>query len=546
MPRRNPNTLTKKSPVIGSPQQEAIWKAMASTTHNLLIEARAGTGKTFTIVEGVKRLPRSNDRILFCAFNKAIQEELSARLPRTVECRTLHGLGLHILRQNFESVEYDNDKVMNLIKDLTTGDGPYAHVSFPRFFQFTTSRLVSYAKSVGLVVPETHEDLDISETEEAILDELCFHFSVEIPEARDEIFQLTLSVLRDSLVYLGTVNFDDMIYAPLALKLKCQRYDLVLVDEAQDLNASQLDLILACSDRLIVVGDRHQSIYGFRGADANSIPNIEKILGKSKRGLKVMPLTVCRRCPKSVIALAKQIVGDIEPMDDAPEGAVTHLPSEDLLENLRPGDMVQCRTNAPLVSLCLRLWKQNRLAYIQGRKFGDEIHDLVKSLKCFRLADLPTHLYDYGDLQKNRLIDRYGEDIAEMKYVQVKDKIDCILFLSADCRSMEDVYETIRRLFSDVNQSNAVRLTSIHRAKGLEANRVFIIHPEQIPHRMAVAPWEQQQETNLAYVAITRAISQLFFVDGVPSLLDSVPTDQPDDNYFFDTSGLDDFLNPDA
>jgi superfamily I DNA/RNA helicase len=58
-------------------------------------------------------------------------------------------------------------------------------------------------------------------------------------------------------------------------------------------------------------------------------------------------------------------------------------------------------------------------------------------------------------------------------------------------------------------------LSSIHRAKGLEAKRVFILRSDLLPHPMAKSEWAKGQEKNLSYVAKTRAIETLVYVDGV-------------------------------
>ncbi len=68
----------------------------------------------------------------------------------------------------------------------------------------------------------------------------------------------------------------------------------------------------------------------------------------------------------------------------------------------------------------------------------------------------------------------------------------------------------ILSLFSDTKA--AIWLSTIHRAKGLEANRVFFLNPSQVPHPKAVMDWEKVQEMNCKYVALTRAKQTLFFV----------------------------------
>jgi len=65
-------------------------------------------------------------------------------------------------------------------------------------------------------------------------------------------------------------------------------------------------------------------------------------------------------------------------------------------------------------------------------------------------------------------------------------------------------------VFSDDKQG--IAFSTVHKAKGLEADRVFILHPEMMPHPKASKPWEQQQERNIKYVSETRSKEYLGFV----------------------------------
>ena len=73
----------------------------------------------------------------------------------------------------------------------------------------------------------------------------------------------------------AVIDFDDMIWLPVALNLPIpMTFDFLIVDEYQDSNITQQELALRfCpSGRMVIVGDRYQSIYQFRGADTMAIP----------------------------------------------------------------------------------------------------------------------------------------------------------------------------------------------------------------------------------------------------------------------------------
>ena len=77
---------------------------------------------------------------------------------------------------------------------------------------------------------------------------------------------------------------------------------------------------------------------------------------------------------------------------------------------------------------------------------------------------------------------------------------------------MAELMRAIIDLFSDKRAK--VWLSSIHKAKGLEADRVVLLHPHLLPHPNAKKPWEKEQEANLKYVALTRAKQGLTFAHG--------------------------------
>ena len=102
--------------------------------------------------------------------------------------------------------------------------------------------------------------------------------------------------------------------------------------------------------RIIAVGDPAQSIYQFRGADSEAIPNfIDKLRAKT------LPLSVTYRCPKSVVRLAQEVVPDIEAAPGAPEGTVRKYSLKNFLNRLNPEISFLSRTNAPLIKYCLKL-----------------------------------------------------------------------------------------------------------------------------------------------------------------------------------------------
>jgi superfamily I DNA/RNA helicase len=94
----------------------------------------------------------------------------------------------------------------------------------------------------------------------------------------------------------------------------------------------------------------------------------------------------------------------------------------------------------------------------------------------------------------------------------IEDKIATIKAIYEFCQptNIAALLQTIADLFSDDRAS--VWLSTVHKAKGLEAERVFVLYPDKMPHPHAKKPWEMEQEMNGKYVAMTRSKRDLFLV----------------------------------
>ena len=107
--------------ITGTKEQEAIWEAIENTDEHIFVNAGAGTGKTFTIVEGANRLPFGTTAA-FLAFNKSIATELQERLPDDVDAKTFHSFGFAAIRKAGIKTKYNSYKLNNIIKDLLGKD----------------------------------------------------------------------------------------------------------------------------------------------------------------------------------------------------------------------------------------------------------------------------------------------------------------------------------------------------------------------------------------------------------------------------------------
>ena len=506
---------------------------------HLIVEARAGTGKTTTLIEGLKRMRGIETRITpsdqqaaiwdamaeskdakticFVAFNKSIATELQARVPAGCEAMTMHSMGFKAVNKlgRFRVSEY---RVQDLLAKELGVDSRELRKEQPVLLG-AVKELVGLCK-VNLKSEPTPGDLS----------DLAENYGVELNGSRAQVFDLVPKILarcRDPFAD-GCIDFDDMIWLPVVLNLPLFRYDLLLVDEAQDLNRCQQELAKRCGSRLILCGDPKQAIYGFAGADSESMGRMFNELKATAQGCHVLPLTVTRRCGKAIVREANKIVKDFSAFETNPDGVVaeTKYPTQKVngsmvempeaqtyLATVQPGDMVVCRTNAPLVRQCFKLIKRGTRATIQGRDIGKGLIALVTKMKAETIPALVTGLGEW--LTKERDKENAKRNPSEAKIQALEDRHDCLMCFVETCDSIPGVIAKIEAMFTDDKTAPGVRLSSVHKAKGLESRTVYYMKPACLGGfggSRERQPWEYEQERNLEYVAITRAIEKLVYV----------------------------------
>lgn len=461
-----------------------------------ILEAVAGSGKTTTLREAATRIP-STDRVLYLAFNKKTVEEVQGRgMPSHVSATTLNSLGHRCVCREFGNVRLDAKKTSTIIDNLF-GKGS----AECRKWASTVSKLVGKAKTVGLVPSGIHNAVGIVEDTKAEWDHIIDHFDIAAPYNDDTLMPQAIEharkVLRIGLLDTNVIDFDDQLYLTVVLGLPMPRFKWVMIDEAQDVSAIQRKMLhgaVADDGRLIAVGDAHQAIYGFRGADSDSLGAIGR-----EFGAQAFPLTVTYRCPTDVVAIAKQFVPHLEAVAGAPAGTVVLAPSLEKHDWLAD-DLVICRNTAPLITLAYRLLRKRVPCRVLGREIGQGLSALVKQLRPTSVSHLLEKLVSYTKTQTEKL-KKAGH---EHKLEALHDKVETLRAFALEVRTLPELEEAITSMFSD-EVKNVVTLSTIHKAKGSEADRVVILDPHRLPSRMAKQAWEVGQERNLAYVAITRA-----------------------------------------
>lgn len=474
-----------------SAYQQAIFCFIEIGTGNAIVEAVAGSGKSTTLVECARRAKGTS---LFLAFNKPIADELK---KRGVNARTFHSLTYTAVTKDRRTYEITQGKLTKVLNENVSDATAKKYGSF-------AVKLVGLGSQsgIGVLVPD----------EMSAWMEIIEHHSLELEDNNANV-HTAIELASDLLGWSNKsklIDYDDLLYFAVKDGLPLPRHDLTLVDEAQDTNAIQraiLRKIMRPNSRLVAVGDPGQAIYGFRGADSESLNMIA-----SEFSCIRLPLTVSYRCPVKVVEYARQFTPHIEAAPGAAEGEVVEMGDSWTKDTFCPGDLIVCRTTKPIVSLAYQMLKAGRPARIQGREIGSGINLLINKMDAQNVDELRERLEAYRDRESEKAIGKGDEAKAE----GIKDRVETILALIGELpesdRTIARLQDNVRALFSS-KSAEAILLSTIHRAKGLEAETVYWLNRSDCPPKWARDGWQMQQEINLCYVATTRAKSRLVLIE---------------------------------
>lgn len=187
-------------------------------------------------------------------------------------------------------------------------------------------------------------------------------------------------------------------------------------------------------------------------------------------------------------------------------------------------DMVLCRANAPLVRACLRLVQSGRRAFVAGQDIGRQILRLAKKVFRRGFDNYEQKLADLAAQEEARLRNVLkGKPQVDAVVAQRLDIIEALRHFvqeleTEEMLTLEGLNDLVEATFSD--QGDAIELSTVHRAKGKEADRVFLLYPELMPASYAKTPEAVRGEACVQFVALTRAKQDLVFVESPTPLLE--------------------------
>lgn len=487
-------------------QQQAIIDAIASG-EDVVVEALAGTGKSTTLRMIAEAMP--NKRFRYIVFNKSQQKEAKKKMPKNVESRTGNSLAWEFADSVYKNYNLDLSKRFNATNGSYISTKKEIAESF-KIGEYLVEKQVVTNKNQVMTIKETLSPVKAVAHLKAAINKFCnstdselslVHFSPRysypanaISDARAiwaDIADLYGKIKLDHnhIVKLWAKNFRDL---SLSIKDSSLKFDILMIDEAQDTNpvfggvyAQQTHM------QKIYVGDQNQAIYGFRGAE----DELQKVKINTR-----LPLTESWRFGQGLAKPANLFLKKLG-YPHKVCGMRSELGILIPRGTMETPNAILCRTNAGVIKAIFERI-ENGYSVLVGAKYKAELLSLLDSLAWFAgyLKTKPKiheDLEDYSSIEDIKMAIENNEETQK-----IKELVE-LFHLKG--------YEETRRVLSlldGINRKGAIEVTTAHRSKGSEWDRVQI-YEDFWGYRENQVTGELEppdpEEFRLAYVAVTRA-----------------------------------------
>lgn len=537
-------------------QQDILDFFLNNPQSNMLVNALAGSGKSTTACM-LSEHSKTSD--LYIAFNASVVEEFKKKIknPKT-KVMTMHSLAYSIMLYNVEqeskdsgekpkgfgsqrskrTVSLDNFKPHKILdEEITKRYGRYIEFAKRVFLKDNYVNLYNLCR---LTLTDMSSNKDVSRL---IDDHVLFLYYGDEGYSAPDISEITstLKILdtksRQQFETQGVIDFTDMLWITFN-KLKYDNWEVpywalytnIYCDEVQDFSNIQLNFlkfIKRTKGRYVFIGDFHQAIYNFAGANAQAFNQIPKMFAP----VETFDLPICYRCAKSHLSRVNREYGiPILPCDDAPLGFVKTIDKNKISEYAKAGDMVISRKNKWIAEVVLDLARNGTPIFIEDKEMVAAIKRQILSSKCTSVGTLEKFLQKVISNYNKKLFEIVSKNVREGGHeeerleavAETNSKIDNTSFLleilegylenHASSDSVSKFSNFIDKLLNTTPSPNCVRLCSIHKAKGLEATNVFVLNEAKINYDFRNSKEQNIQEKNLSYIATTRAKEGLYLV----------------------------------
>lgn len=468
--------------MILTDEQKKIIDLIQNNIQKLKINAFAGTGKTTTLLEITKANP--NKKTLYLAFNKSIANEAKQKFSSNTDVYTTHALA-------YKYTVIPNNYTVGNIKAVELMD----------------KYNIQYKEAVYILnILEFFCNSDYLSWDEIEADPYYTKYASD----------LFIEMIKNNMQITHSFYIKQFHLLLEKKLITVPSYDMILLDEAQDTNDVTLAIFNALpAKQKIIVGDKHQQIYSFRG----SVNALEKFKGKE------FYLTNSFRFNQGIAERANRTLFLFKNEKNRIKGLNTN-------KTIKTKAYIS-RTNSKLIEIIGLLIKE--------KKFFKTIRN------PYEIFGLTLNLYN---LEQNKPLDKQYEYLQYFKK-KYSDSQNILTFIKDEATEADDIelisainiitkykgalfnfYKIAKEYFySDKNVN--IFLTTAHTSKGLEFDEVELC--DDFPGVKPIAKWLKKNnyhkrqdknylqifkkhyknnnsiknniidEINLYYVALTRA-----------------------------------------
>ncbi len=436
-------------------EQREIVEALGKSD-SLKINAFAGTGKTTTLKELTLAYP--DMKFLYLAFNRSIAQEAKRKFPRNTDIYTTHGLAYRMTKRelNMKNLRNSDYRPRELMDILGMPDWRIADLVLSFFNGYCHSDLKE-------VSPDSMRKLRKKDTQLSLKFKLL---EEEYKDLTNEFIAEHVNKLWNGMIdgEIGMTHNLYLKYFHLNLKrysVYLSKYDVVLLDEAQDTNEVTLDIVNSLPVRKrVIVGDTHQQIYGFR----KSVNAMNKFKADTTLYLSIS-FRITSQVAQRASRLLHLLKGEGKP--------ITATKEEDPTKDVREGTYaIITRTNAQLIRELN--WKVK-----EGEE--DELTTVRPPSDIFRLPLSVYYFQLYCDTRDRSLLslvqekwmlnfDTFQELEEYAEGIDDVELLSAIKIVKEKEINLPSLYDIAVRLYG--NPRARVYLTTAHTAKGLEWDTV--------------------------------------------------------------------------
>lgn len=448
---------------------------------DLVVEAGAGTGKTTLLTQYARKWPK---RGLYLSYNAAIAKEAQTRFPANIDAMTAHSYAYRT--QNVS--RYKSRLVprirRNHIREANLQlDNPM--LSEDRMVKAIMAGIHNFTNSAGTTLTERHCELEFApkQTRDKVMP-IIAKAVLQFVKYEESSLPFTHDCYLKNLEMTGSMGHE---------------YDYILVDEAQDLNPILLSLVQKAQRPVIMVGDRKQSIYAFRGS-VDAMAEIDA---------PRLPLSQSWRFGGPVDDIANYILSYT---DNPPEWKIKGRPDHETKVELYEG--TAARESLILARTNVRIFEG-----LVSTKVPFHVIGGFEAIAVQLMSALALSKGDRSQIRDSLVMSyrNWDEMVTDAEEDDDDHEVKRIVKIVSDYGDqLATIINRLRQLHRAHRGEAAIVLSTAHKAKGLEAEHVILLDDFPTPSELEarrlehkITAVEYDQEFHLLYVSVTRAILTL-------------------------------------